>query len=82
MSASVLGYNADTEPVQAEASATVTVEAAAGLSIAIAPQTTPAHQSQDLSYTLTVNNAGPSDDTNVVAHVSSAARHDFRLCFH
>ena len=67
MSASVQGYNVDIEPAQAEASTTVTVAAAAGLSIAITPQSTPAHQAQDLTYTLTVNNAGPSDDTNVVA---------------
>ncbi len=67
MSASVQGYNADTEPAQAEASATVTVAAAAGLSVAISPQSAPAHQGQNLTYTLTVANAGPSDDTNVVA---------------
>src|SRR5271157_5050977 len=67
MSASVQGYNADIETAQAEASTTVTVAAAAGLSIAIMPQCTPAHQAQDLTYTLTVNNAGPSGDTNVVA---------------
>jgi len=67
MSASVQGYNADIEPAQAEASATVTVAAAAGLSIAITPQSAPAHQGQDLTYTQTVANAGPSDDTNVVA---------------
>ncbi len=67
MSAVVQGYNADTEPALSEASATVNVASTAGLSIAITPQATPVHQDQDLTYLLTVSNAGPSEDTNVVA---------------
>jgi uncharacterized repeat protein (TIGR01451 family) len=66
MSASVAGFNADLEPSDAQASATVTVAPAAGLSIGLAPQAAPAHQGADLTYTLAVSNGGPSDDAGVV----------------
>ena len=39
--------------------ATVNIAGAAGLSIAITPQSTPAHQAQDLSYMLTVKQRRP-----------------------
>jgi uncharacterized repeat protein (TIGR01451 family) len=66
MSASVAGYNADLEPAEAQASASVTVAPAAGLSIALSPQAALAYQGADLTYTLSVSNAGPSDASSVI----------------
>ncbi len=41
--------------------------ASSGLSVAIKPQATTAHQDQNLTYQLVVTNAGPSADSNVIA---------------
>ena len=67
MTAAARGYNAQLDSSQAQASATVTVTASSGLSVAIKPQATTAHQNQNLTYQLVVTNAGPSADSNVIA---------------
>ena len=77
MTASVQGYNADLAPAQSQASATVTVNSAAGLSISLAPQAAPACQGVNLTYTLTVSNGGPSDASNVVATTPLPTGADF-----
>ena len=79
MTASAQGYNADVEPAQAQASATVTVAPAADLSVTLAPQSAPAYQDVNATYTITVSNAGPSGATNVSRHLSASPRRRFRL---
>jgi uncharacterized repeat protein (TIGR01451 family) len=59
------GYNADVQPELARASATVTVDPSADVSFAVAPQSTPAYQGADVTFTLIVTNRGPSDASNV-----------------
>jgi uncharacterized repeat protein (TIGR01451 family) len=77
VSASVVGYNADLIPAETQASATVTVAPAAGLSLALAPQAGPAHQGSNLTYTLTVTSGGPSDASSVTVTSPLPAGADF-----
>ena len=77
LGALVQGENVNLDPDRARASATVTVTPAAGLAIAIVPPDEPAHQGQDLAYTLVVGNGGPFDDGTVVATAPLPAGVDF-----
>jgi uncharacterized repeat protein (TIGR01451 family) len=65
MTASASAYNANLDPAQTHASATVTVAPAAELSVSLGLPKTPVYQDVNATYTITVSNAGPSPATNV-----------------
>ncbi|MFO0891317.1 MAG: Calx-beta domain-containing protein [Isosphaeraceae bacterium] len=64
LSASVVGENYSIDP--GRASASVLVTPSSGVSISVAPRSTPAHEDAVLTYTLTVSNAGPSPAADVL----------------